>query len=86
MEGILTSFLAQAQLQLDILAGHVQLYQMSNVCQQQRDGTKHHVRHLWDARICINHHATHSVNPTPIFQGNRFIGGGRFTVNQLHKN
>ncbi len=85
MASILTSFLAQAQLQLDILVGHVQWQQMSNVCQQQTDGTKHHVRNVWVARTCINHHATH-LFPTPITQGNRSVGGRHFTVNQLHKN
>lgn len=41
-------FLAWAQLKLDILVGHVQRWQMSNVYQQQTNGTKHHVRKcLW---------------------------------------
>lgn len=57
LAGVLTSALARAQLQLDILVGRVRF-------NKKTEGKKHHVRNVWEVKPCIRLHVMRSVHPT----------------------
>lgn len=55
------------------------------MCISSRQTLQSTMTEMSDARTRSNQHATCSVNPTLITQGNHFVSGEHFTISQLHK-